>query len=202
MTRYRIAEEPVIGDAREDPRHYDLMNAVLLCLGSTSEESRGVFKLLETLLTDEKYIPQLKKMTDAIHEGGSKVFAQIMHRGTSAPRATIGGLEAVGPSAVPRKFTHYEMPRALTVEEIHEFVEWQADAALIAKRAGFDGIELETNSGYLYGQFWSPLTNLRTDEYGGSLENRNRFIVETLAAIREVVGPEFPIQLRVSGSER
>ena len=54
MTRYRIAEEPVIGDAREDPRHYDLMNAVLLCLGSTSEESRGVFKLLETLLTDEK----------------------------------------------------------------------------------------------------------------------------------------------------
>lgn len=153
------------------------------------------------LLTDEKYIPQLKKMTDAIHEGGSKVFAQIMHRGTSAPRATIGGLEAVGPSAVPRKFTHYEMPRALTVEEIHEFVEWQADAALIAKRAGFDGIELETNSGYLYGQFWSPLTNLRTDEYGGSLENRNRFIVETLAAIREVVGPEFPIQLRVSGSD-
>lgn len=153
------------------------------------------------LLTDEKYIPQLKKMTDAIHEGGSKVFAQIMHRGTSAPRATIGGLEAVGPSAVPRKFTHYEMPRALTVEEIKEFVRWQAEAALIAKKAGFDGIELETNSGYLYGQFWSPLTNLRTDEYGGSLENRNRFMVETLAAIRQTVGPDYPLQLRVSGSD-
>ena len=138
------------------------------------------------LLTDEKYIPQLKKMTDAIHEGGSKVFAQIMHRGTSAPRATIGGLEAVGPSAVPRKFTHYEMPRALTVEEIHEFVEWQADAALIAKRAGFDGIELETNSGYLYGQFWSPLTNLRTDEYGGSLENRNRCLLYTSPSPRDI----------------
>lgn len=154
------------------------------------------------LLTDEKYIPQLKKMTDAIHEGGSKVFAQIMHRGTSAPRATIGGLEAVGPSAVPRKFTHYEMPRALTVEEIKEFVRWQADAALIAKKAGFDGIELETNSGYLYGQFWSPLTNLREDEYGcQSLENKNRFIVETLTAIRNAVGEEFPLQLRVSGSD-
>lgn len=154
------------------------------------------------LLTDEKYIPQLRKMTDAIHEGGSKVFAQIMHRGTSAPRATIGGLEAVGPSAVPRKFTHYEMPRALTVEEIKEFVRWQADAALIAKKAGFDGIELETNSGYLYGQFWSPLTNLREDEYGcQSLENKNRFIVETLSAIREVVGKDYPLQLRVSGSD-
>lgn len=154
------------------------------------------------LLTDEKFIPQLKKMTDAIHEGGAKVFAQIMHRGTSAPRATIDGLEAVGPSAVPRKFTHYEMPRALTVEEIKEFVVWQAEAAVIAKKAGFDGIELETNSGYLYGQFWSPLTNKREDEYGRqSLENCNRFIVETLTAIRNAVGQEYPLQLRVSGSD-
>lgn len=75
------------------------------------------------LLTDEKYIPTLETITSAIHEGGAKVFAQIMHRGTSAPRATIDGLEAVGPSAVPRKFTHYEMPRALTIDEIHEFVQ-------------------------------------------------------------------------------
>ncbi len=154
------------------------------------------------LLTDEKFIPTLKHLTDAIHEGGGKVFAQIMHRGTSAPRATIDGLEAVGPSAVPRKFTHYEMPRALTIDEIKEFIVWQAEAAAIAKEAGFDGIELETNSGYLYGQFWSPLTNLRDDEYGcQTMENKNRFIVETLTAIREVVGPDYPLQLRVSGSD-
>lgn len=154
------------------------------------------------LLTDEKYIPTLKHLTDAIHESGGKVFAQIMHRGTSAPRATIDGLEAVGPSAVPRKFTHYEMPHALTIEEIKEFVVWQAEAAAIAKKAGFDGIELETNSGYLYGQFWSPLTNLREDEYGcQNMENKNRFIVETLTAIREVVGPDYPLQLRVGGSD-
>lgn len=154
------------------------------------------------LLTDEKFIPELKKITDAIHEGGAKVFAQIMHRGTSAPRATINGREAIGPSAVPRKFTHYEMPRAATKEEIKEFVQWQKDAADIAKRAGFDGIELETNSGYLYGQFWSPLTNKRDDEYGcQNMENRNRFIMESLNAIREVVGPDYPLQLRVSGSD-
>ena len=154
------------------------------------------------LLTDEKYVPTLRTITDAIHEGGAKVFAQIMHRGTSAPRATIDGQEAVGPSAVPRKFTHFEMPRALTVEEIKEFVVWQAEAAVIAKKAGFDGIELETNSGYLYGQFWSPLTNKREDEYGcQSMENRNRFMVETLTAIREAVGPDYPLQLRVSGSD-
>ena len=86
------------------------------------------------LLTDEKYIPTLKYLTDEIHKGGAKVFAQIMHRGTSAPRATIDGLEAVGPSAVPRKFTHYEMPRALTIDEIKEFIVWQAEAAAIAKK--------------------------------------------------------------------
>ena len=93
------------------------------------------------------------------------------------------------------------MPRELTREEIKEFVEWQAEAAVIAKKAGFDGIEIETNSGYLYGQFWSPLTNHRTDEYGGSLENRNRFMVETLEGMRKAVGPDYPISLRVSGSD-
>ena len=153
------------------------------------------------LLTDEKFIPMLKKLTDGVHEGGAKIFAQLMNRGRCANRASIQGEQAVAPSPIPGRYTHFEMPRELTVEEIHEFVQWQADAAVIAKKAGFDGIEIETNSGYLYGQFWSPLTNHRTDEYGGSLENRNRFMVETLYGIREAVGPDFPISLRVSGSD-
>lgn len=153
------------------------------------------------MLTDEKYIPSLKKLTDAIHEGGSKVFAQLMHRGRCANRASIQGEQAVAPSPIPGRFTHFEMPKELTGEEIKEFVDWQAEAAVIAKKAGFDGIEIETNSGYLYGQFFSPLTNHRTDEYGGSLENRCRFMVETLEGMRAAVGPDYPISLRVSGSD-
>mgnify|MGYP000011494265 FL=1 len=153
------------------------------------------------MLTDEKYIPSLKKLTDAIHEGGSKVFAQLMHRGRCANRASIQGEQAVAPSPIPGRFTHFEMPKELTVEEIKEFVDWQAEAAVIAKKAGFDGIEIETNSGYLYGQFFSPLTNHRTDEYGGSLENRCRFMIETLEGMRAAVGPDYPISLRVSGSD-
>ena len=153
------------------------------------------------MLTDEKYIPSLKKLTDAIHEGGSKVFAQLMHRGRCANRASIQGEQAVAPSPIPGRFTHFEMPKELTVEEIKEFVDWQAEAAVIAKKAGFDGIEIETNSGYLYGQFFSLLTNHRTDEYGGSLENRCRFMVETLEGMRAAVGPDYPISLRVSGSD-
>ena len=150
------------------------------------------------MLTDEKYIPSLKKLTDAIHEGGSKVFAQLMHRGRCANRASIQGEQAVAPSPIPGRFTHFEMPKELTVEEIKEFVDWQAEAAVIAKKAGFDGIEIETNSGYLYGQFFSPLTNHRTDEYGGSFENRYRFAVEVVQAIKKACGDDFPVSLRYS----
>lgn len=153
------------------------------------------------MVTDEKYIPKLKELTDAMHENGSRIFAQLMHTGRCASRATIRGEQAVAPSAIPGRYTGFEMPRELTVEEIHEFIKWQAESAVICQKAGFDGVELETNSGYLYGQFWSPATNHRTDEYGGSLENRNRFMVETLSAMREAVGPDFPITLRVSGAD-
>lgn len=153
------------------------------------------------LLTDRKYLPQLKKLTDGIHAGGAKVFAQLMHRGRYANQASIQGVQAVAPSAIPSKFTHFEMPRELTHDEIKTFLQWQAEAAALAKEAGFDGVEIQTNSGYLYGQFWSPLTNHRTDEYGGSVENRNRFMVETLETMRAAVGPDFPISLRISGSD-
>ena len=152
------------------------------------------------LLTDEKYVPQLKKLTDTIHAGGSKVFAQLLHKGRSASSTFLEGKQAVAPSPVPTKLTRNEMPRELTREEIHEFVRWQAEAAVLAKKAGFDGVEIETNSGYLFDQFFSPATNLRTDEYGGDIYGRTRFIVETLAAVKEAVGRDYPVTIRVSGS--
>ena len=71
----------------------------------------------------------------------------------------------------------------------------------MAMEAGFDGIEIETNSGYLFGQFFSPLTNKRTDEYGGDIIGRTRFMVETLAAVREAIGPDVPLQIRISGND-
>lgn len=153
------------------------------------------------LLFDESYVPALKAVTDAVHAEGAKMFAQLMHQGRYCKQAEHLGQQAVAPSAIPSRYTKFEMPRAMTVDEIHEFVRWQADAARLALLAGFDGIEIETNSGYLFGQFFSPLTNHRTDEYGGSLENRTRFMVETLAAIREVIGPDVPLQVRMSGND-
>lgn len=154
------------------------------------------------VLTDEKYVPALKKVTDAVHEEGCAMFAQLLHRGRYALRATQkDGAQAVAPSAVPSRYTKFEMPRALTVDEIHQFVKYQAKAAVLAKQAGFDGVEIETNSGYLFGQFFSPLTNLRTDEYGGDIIGRTRFLVETLYAVREAVGPDYPVTVRIGGND-
>lgn len=153
------------------------------------------------MLTDEKYIPALRKVTDTVHAEGCAMFAQLMHKGRYATAASQGGHQPIAPSAVPSKYNGYEMPKEMTIEEIRDCIRWQAYAAGVAKRAGFDGIEIETNSGYLYGQFFSPLTNKRTDEYGGNLEGRCKFMVDTLRAIREEVGPDFPISVRISGND-
>lgn len=153
------------------------------------------------LLTEERFVPGLKRVTDAVHAEGAKMFAQLMHKGRYATAATHMNVQSVAPSAIPSRFTGFEMPREMSIEEIHQFVEWQAYSATLAMQAGFDGIEIETNSGYLFGQFFSPLVNKRTDEYGGSLENRTRFLVETLAAVRAAIGPTIPICVRIGGND-
>lgn len=152
-------------------------------------------------IIDRNTLPSLRKVTDVIHEGGSKVFAQLLHQGRYAVRAKYQNQQAVAPSAIPSKFTHMEMPRELTTDEIKEFVQWQAEAARNALDAGFDGIEIETNSGYLFGQFFSPLTNHRTDEYGGDIVGRTRFLIETLEAVRKTIGPDVPLTIRIGGND-
>ena len=152
-------------------------------------------------IIDKKSIPSLKKVTDAVHEEGGKIFAQLVHMGRYAKQIKNQGMQSVAPSAIPSKFTQMEMPRELTREEIKEFVQWQAEAAANALEAGFDGIEIETNSGYLFGQFFSPLTNKRTDEYGGDIHGRTRFFIETLTAVRKVIGPDVPLTIRVGGND-
>lgn len=152
------------------------------------------------ILTDDKYIPTLKKLTDALHGAGSKVVAQLVHMGRYQFADFCGG-EVIAPSVTTSRYTGNQVPREMTSQEIKDMVVYQADAAARAKRAGFDAVEIQTNSGYLHGQFWSPLTNLRIDEYGGSFENRIRFTVETLYAVREAVGLDYPIIIRLSGTD-
>jgi len=148
----------------------------------------------------DKFLPGLRALAEVIHAEGAKTFLQIQHGGRQCTPSTTDGLQPVAPSPVPCKFLGV-MPRALTREEIHELVEKFAQAALRAKLAGFDGVEVHAAHGYLLNEFLSPYTNKRDDEYGGSFENRLRFLLEILARIRELVGEDFVVGVRLSVEE-
>ena len=154
------------------------------------------------VIDDDKYIPGMAQLAGVIHEGGAKAFLQISHTGRGARRSIIGQ-QPVGPSAVPMPFSFMmglgnETPRALTVEEIRGIEEKYAQAALRAKKAGFDGVEIHSVGYYLGQQFLSRTANVRTDEYGGSRENRVRFHLNIIRRIRELCGDDFAIIVKVS----
>lgn len=151
-------------------------------------------------IDDDNCIPGLRRLTDAVHEEETKIFAQLLHQGRYARSKEYSGMEAVAPSAVPSRYTG-ETPRELTVSEIADMISYYAAAAKRAVQAGFDGVEICTNSGYLIGQFLSLVTNKRTDRYGGDLYARMTFLLEVVAVIREAVGPDFPISVRLGGND-
>lgn len=124
---------------------------------------------------------------------------QINHAG-SATTSEITGNEIVGPSQVMH-LRGKEIPRELTKEEIKEIVKNFKDAAKRVKDAGFDAVEIHSAHGYLLNQFYSPITNKRTDEYGGDILNRIRIHLEVIKAVRDVVGEDFPILLRLGACD-
>lgn len=158
------------------------------------------------VIDDDKYIPGMTQLADVIHEGGAKAFLQISHTGRGARRKIIGA-QPVGPSAVAMPYSFMmglgnETPRALTIPEIKEIEEKYAQAALRAKKAGFDGVELHSVGYYLGQQFLSKTANIRTDEYGGSRENRVRFHLNIVKRIRELCGEDFAIIVKLSVVEQ
>lgn len=144
---------------------------------------------------DETHLPGLKNIVDAIHEEGALASLQICHPGrfSFAP----GGH---APSAVAPFGNEALTPKPLTEDEIQTIIADFAESADIARRAGFDVVELHGATGYLLSSFTSPLTNLRTDTYGGSLENRMRFPLEVCRAVRDKVG-DFPVAYRIMSKE-
>ena len=141
----------------------------------------------------------LARLARAVHDEGAAWIPQITHwgrRGTSGDRPEA----LVAPSAIPEPVSA-ENPRALTVDEIADIVAAYASAAVRAQQAGADGVDLCAWANHLLDQFWSPLTNHRTDQYGGRLDNRLRFALEVLAAIRRAVGNDFIVGIRVTGDE-
>jgi dimethylglycine catabolism A len=149
-------------------------------------------------LFHDRYIPGLAGIVEAIHNGGALAVGQINHRGALLKRSVLG-MEPVAPSAWHNPNTG-EPARALTAPEIETIQRAYLDSARRLFRAGYDAVELHAANGYLFQQFFSPRINRREDRYGGSLENRMRFLLETVELIRSEL-PEFPLMVRISATE-
>ena len=149
---------------------------------------------------DDKFIPGLARLASAIKDNGSRSAVQINHAGRYNFSFFLNGKQPVAPSAIASRMTK-ETPRALSIEEIKEIVNSFAAAATRVQKAGFDAVEVLSGTGYLISEFLSPLTNHRTDEYGGSLENRMRFGLEIVRAVRDAVGLDYPIIVRMNGND-
>ncbi len=151
------------------------------------------------LIDGDDKIPLFKRLVDALHNEGGKVFIQINHAGRQTS-SSITGFPIVAPSPLPCP-VRKEMPHPLTPTEIQNLVEAFRRAAGRVKEAGADGVEVHMAHGYLLCQFLSPFSNRRDDEYGGTPEKRLRVPLEVLKAVREAVGPAFPIVCRLSADE-
>ncbi|MGI5970371.1 MAG: FAD-dependent oxidoreductase [Oscillospiraceae bacterium] len=148
---------------------------------------------------DDKFLPGLSRLAGAIKEAGGVPCIQLWHGGPQQSGKPRGG-EPFAPSAIPSPLIR-EMPHEMTADEIHEIIKSFSDAALRAKKAGFEAVELHGAHGYLIDSFLNEYSNKRSDEYGGSSENRARFGIEVIKDVRSKVGPDFPIIVRIVGSE-
>jgi len=162
-------------------------------------EPRGRGSVRQLAVDNDNKISGLKKLATAIQTNGAKAALQLFHGGRQSLSSIIG-TQPVSASEVFCKLTR-ETPRALTVKEIQDVVEAFAEAARRTKAAGFDAVEIHGAHGYLINQFLSPLTNKRTDEYGGDVKGRTRFLLEILGRIRDKVGSDYPILCRINGDD-
>lgn len=148
--------------------------------------------------TDD-FAEDMRTLTKAVHDRQGKICIQLVHAGGQTDSVNAG-CQPLAPSAV--KVEQFpEIPREMTVSDIRELVTAFAEAAARAKAWGFDAIQLHGAHGYLINQFLSPLTNRRTDEFGGSIEKRCCFLQETYRAVRQAIGDDFPLMIKLNGSD-
>ncbi|MHC4608038.1 MAG: NADH:flavin oxidoreductase, partial [Planctomycetota bacterium] len=149
-------------------------------------------------ISDDKFIPGLKRISDAIHRHGAKAVLQLMHCGR------VGGVNleyTVGPSVVKQRIPRFREPVEMTREQIEIAIREHVDGARRCVEAGFDAVEISGIVGYLVSNFVSSYTNKRTDEYGGSVEGRAKFMTDIVRGIRTQVGPGYPIIIRLCADE-
>ncbi len=166
----------------------------LIFTGHCSVHPRGNYIRGMTALDRDEVIGPMRKLTDAIHAEGGKIFAQLNHAGSQSRDDSI---EPLAPSVVENPQFHRLPLAAASSDEIWEAIESFGNAARRVREAGFDGVHVHAGHGYLLSEFLSPATNRREDEWGGSLENRQRLLLETYKSMRAAVGDDFPITNKI-----
>jgi 2,4-dienoyl-CoA reductase-like NADH-dependent reductase (Old Yellow Enzyme family) len=167
------------------------MTTVAYC--SVAQEGRAYG---HELWMREQVLPDLKRLTDAVHKEGAAVSIQLGHCGYFSSKSDTG----YQPMGASRKFNLFRLsfPQVMTEQDMNDVIDQFVSAAIMAKQVGFDAVEIHSGHGYLLSQFLSPYTNKRKDIYGGSLENRMRFPAAVIRQVREAIGPGYPILVKMN----
>lgn len=195
LTRLRAGEKGVPGPLVAEHYRQRASLGLIVSEGMYPTPAGQAYPGQPGIVTQEQ-VAGWKKVTNAVHAEGGRMFAQIMHGGRVSHPDIIGGLPVVGPSAVaidgvvrtPAGKQQYPVPHALTTDELPMVIQEIVNASLNAIEAGFDGVELHSANGYLLHEFLAPNSNIRTDSYGGSPQNRARFVIETINAVVAALG--------------
>lgn len=174
----------------------------LIVTGNVMIDRRALGEPGNVVIEDEADLPVLRQWAQTATEQGADIWVQLNHPGKQSTK----GLNAynLSPSAVPFRedmAAFFETPREATTSEIHDIIERFGRSAAICKEAGFSGVEIHGAHGYLVNQFLSPHHNRRSDEWGGSPENRRRFVLAVYAEIRRQVGPDFPVGIKLNSAD-
>lgn len=174
--------------------------AGMLISGNVMVDHKALGEKHNVVVEDERHLSALQQWATATQAHGTAFWMQINHPGRQAIK--LINKEVVAPSAIPIKGKMlFATPRPLTENEIWDIIDRFGNTALVAKKAGFAGVQIHGAHGYLVSQFLSPLANQRTDHWGGSLENRTRFVLEVYKNIRSKVGDAFPVGIKINSAD-
>ena len=173
--------------------------AALILPGNYYVNPLGHAYPMQPVVDRDEVIEDLRKVVSVVHEHGARIVEQLNHGGRQADPKLIGS-RPVGPSPVRDKMT-FVKPKQMTGREIEKTIDDFGESARRMKDAGFDGVQIHAAHGYLINQFLSAYTNRRKDEWGGSIENRMRFLVEVFRAMRARVGPDYPLLVKINGED-
>jgi 2,4-dienoyl-CoA reductase-like NADH-dependent reductase (Old Yellow Enzyme family) len=207
---FKSAMSEIMGDEKNSPtpslnRLYGRWaegGTGLLVTGNVMVDKKALGEPRNVVLDREEDLPVLESWAESGRKNGTHIWVQINHPGRQSPKFLSP--QPVAPSAIPytSDLRHlFNPPRELSGEGIRDIISKFARTASLSKQAGFTGVQIHAAHGYLVSQFLSPLYNQRTDEWGGSIENRMRFLIEIIRAIRAEVGPEFPIGVKLNSAD-